>query len=329
MNGVNIRLFQFERDLTWMAFFMDANDQFYARYGGRDASSPEAFLSADSLIGLMERVLELHGSGEVQTSRYEPAAEPRRVPEEIPPMKAMIERRKEHKCIHCHDVKFAELRDLQRNGKFRRELVYTYPSPAAVGLEIDRDRQQLIRAVREESPAARAGFRPADRLLAVDGQRILSAADFSRVLELTEDDGMLPVTVERAGKSVLLRLELSPGWKQVEDPSWRETLHVAGPNGGFWGERLNEADRRSYKLPLDRMAVKVTFIWSDDTRRSGLQVGDIVTAFDRIHENWRINQLHAHLNLRKNYGEVIPVEVSRDGQRRELSLQLPSGPSDD
>jgi len=41
MNGVNIHLFQFERDLTWMAFFMDANDRFYARYGGNVPTAEE------------------------------------------------------------------------------------------------------------------------------------------------------------------------------------------------------------------------------------------------------------------------------------------------
>src|SRR5262245_1042257 len=104
MNGVNLNLFQFEYDLTWMAFFMDAHDRFYARYGGReDVGGAESHLNRESLLRVMRQALELHAAGQVQTSRHEPAGKPARTPEDIPTMKAMMARRKES-CIHCHDV---------------------------------------------------------------------------------------------------------------------------------------------------------------------------------------------------------------------------------
>ena len=37
MNGVNLNQFQFEYDLTWMAFLQDAEGRTYTRYGGREA----------------------------------------------------------------------------------------------------------------------------------------------------------------------------------------------------------------------------------------------------------------------------------------------------
>src|SRR5262245_58222334 len=102
MNGVNIHLFQFERDLTWMAFFMDGQDRFYARYGGREDARAESHLTQESLVRTMKQVLELHRNGAVQKSRYEPGAQPKRTPEEIPPMTSMLAKRKDSKCIHCH-----------------------------------------------------------------------------------------------------------------------------------------------------------------------------------------------------------------------------------
>ena len=35
MNGIDLKLFRFDGDLTWMSFFMNAEDRFYTRYGGR------------------------------------------------------------------------------------------------------------------------------------------------------------------------------------------------------------------------------------------------------------------------------------------------------
>ena len=76
MNGVNLNLFQFDYDLTWMAFFMDADDRFYARYGGREDEHAESNLSQESLARTMRAVLELHREGKIQSSRYEPTGRP-------------------------------------------------------------------------------------------------------------------------------------------------------------------------------------------------------------------------------------------------------------
>jgi predicted metalloprotease with PDZ domain len=326
MNGVNINLFQFEYDLTFMAFFMDSNDRFYARYGGREDFDAEAGLTKDSLVRVMEQVLELHQAGKVQTGRYEPSGKPARTPEDIPSMNAMIAKRQDSKCIHCHDVKVAELKHLQSLGKFSREMVFTYPMPSAVGLEMDSREQNRVRRVASGSIAARAGLRVDDVIVAADGHRVLTQADMSRVLELTPKEASLPLEIHRGGKSVRSTLELAGDWRRGREPAWRESLHVAGPNGGFWGQKLSADERSKYGLAADTMAVKVTFIWGDHTRQAGLKNGDVVVSLDGQHHDWRINQLHAHLNLHRDYGDTVPLVVLRDGKEQALSMKLPGGP---
>src|SRR5262249_716047 len=115
MNGVNINLFQFDYDLTWMAFFMDADDRFYARYGGRGGGG-RAGRGAAGRPGAGGGGAPRGGKDPAERVR---AGRPPRTPEEIPPMRAMIARR-EVSCIHCHDVKVATLRDLQDRGRFDR-----------------------------------------------------------------------------------------------------------------------------------------------------------------------------------------------------------------
>jgi hypothetical protein len=326
MNGVNINLFQFERDLTWMAFFMDAQDRFYARYGGREDAEPESHLTKASLLRVMRQVLELHGAGKVQQSRYEPSREPVRTPEEIPTMKALMQPRKENKCIHCHDVKVAELKHSQQLGRFTRDLLFTYPAPSAVGLHLDRDFQNTVRAIMPESPAQKAGVREGDVLLSADGQRLLTFADFTRVLELTPAEGSLPLEIQRGSETIRTTLKLAGPWRRTEDPSWRESLHVAGPNGGFWGQKLAAEERKKLGLPEGQMAVRVTFIWGDHTRKAGLKTNDVVVKFDGGTKDMTISQIHAHLNLNRNYGEIVPLTVRRDGKEHVLSLALPKAP---
>jgi hypothetical protein len=326
MNGVNIQLFQFERDLTWMAFFMDGFDLFYARYGGREDSGAESHLTRDGLLRTMKQVLELHRKGNVQTSRYEPPPNPPRTPEDIPGMREMMASRKENKCIHCHDVKVAELRHLQQTGSFTRDMVFTYPAPSSVGIQLDADIQNKVRAVTPESPAHRAGIRADDVVLSAAGERILTFADLARVLEMTPTKSALPIEVQRAGQIIKPTLELSGMWRRSQDPSWRESLHVAGPNGGFWGQQLSEADRQKLGVPVNQMGLLVTFIWGDHPRQAGIKTNDVIVKFDGLTHDATIAQLHAHLNLNRNYGDAIPMTVRRDGKDHEVLLKLPLEP---
>src|SRR5262245_2732825 len=176
MNGVNINLFQFDYDLTWMAFFMDAENHFYARYGGREDGSAESHLTKASLLKVMAEVLKLHEQGQVLSDGSEPAAEPVRTPEDIAPLARELKRNPGGECIHCHQVKGGELQRLREEGKFSRGLVFTYPMPRVVGIEVDPDDQCAVRAVRAASPAAAAGVLPGDRLRTAAGRRLLTAA---------------------------------------------------------------------------------------------------------------------------------------------------------
>jgi C-terminal processing protease CtpA/Prc len=303
---------------------MDAHDRFYARYGGREDAEAESHISKESLLRTMQEVLALHRAGDVQKSRYEPGREPVHTPEDIPTMRALLAPRKENKCIHCHDVKVAELKHLQQTGRFTRELVFTYPAPSAIGIELDRDLQNKVRAVTPRSFAEQAGVREGDMLVSTDGQRILTFADFTRVLELTPPESTLPLELRRGNQSITATLKLSGKWRRTQDPSWRESLHVAGPNAGFWGHKLDEEEREKLGLPAGRMAVLVTFIWGDHTRKAGIRKDDIVVKFDGLTRDLTIPQVHAHLNLNRNYGDSVPLTVRRGGQEHELMLVLPN-----
>jgi predicted metalloprotease with PDZ domain len=327
MNGVNLGLFQFEYDLTWMAFFMDAHDRFYARYGGREDGDPEAYLTKNSLVRVMQEVLKRHRAGDVQTGRYEPDGRSRRTPEEIPPMSAMIGRRKE-KCIHCHDVKVAELRDRQQRNTFTRDLIFTYPPPTAVGIQVDRDEQNRVASVQPNSPAASAGLKTGDRLVSADRENILTVGDFARVLELMPPGASLPIVAERDGKPLTARLKLSGDWKRTPDPSWRASVHVAGPNAGFWAVELNDEQKRAEGLSADKLALRVTFLFPkpDIAARAGLRLKDLVIAVDGKRDRMTIRQLHAYCQLNHRFGDSIPIVMRRDGKEVALTLQLANAP---
>ena len=44
ISGADLNLFDFDYDLTWAAFFLNANEKIYGRFGGRDAGPADAHL---------------------------------------------------------------------------------------------------------------------------------------------------------------------------------------------------------------------------------------------------------------------------------------------
>lgn len=323
MNGVNLNLFQFEYELTWMSFFQNEEGRTYTRYGGREDHDAESHLNKASLLGVMKQVLELHREGKVQpANRFEPVSESVSTPEDIPPMKAMLSKRKES-CIHCHDVPGARLRHLDDLGQLNKNLIYTYPAPSRLGIHLDPVVQTKVKAVDPNSPASAAGLRSGDTIRTVSKQRVLTLGDFSRVLELAPESGALPIEVARSGESVHCEIKLSGDWRISDDPSWRQSTGYLGPSSGFWGRKASDDEKQKIGVDQASLAIKINFIWGQWTRDAGIKHGDVVTSIDGQQADMTIRQLQAYLHLNRDWGDTINLEVSRGGKTRELTMAFP------
>ena len=58
--GADLSRFEFDYDLTWFGFFLNADETIYGRYGGRDAKSAERRISLTGLRYAMDKALETH-----------------------------------------------------------------------------------------------------------------------------------------------------------------------------------------------------------------------------------------------------------------------------
>jgi PDZ domain len=329
MNGANIGLFQFDGDLTWMAFFMDARDHFYARYGGREDASAESHLNRESLVYTMRTVLDWHAAGKVQPGQMEPQPLSKRMPEDDAVLAARISARKAgNRCIHCHDVKQAEMEALRKAGTFTKDRVFSYPMPGVLGLDVDRTEQNKIARVRSGSFGALAGLQSGDRLRQVDGQRILTAADLARVLQLTPDEARLQVQVERDGRIMELPLTLTGHWRQTANPSWRSSSYVAGPNAGIWGEQLDAKKQEQLGIAADSMAFRVTFLFAghESPIKAGLKLQDVIIDFDGLRRPLTARELNNHCQMHHDFGDKVPLIVRREGKDMKLTLELPVKP---
>ncbi len=329
MNGVNLNQFQFEYDLTWMAFFQSPAGRTYLRYGGREDHDAETHLTKASLLRSMRQTLALHAKGAVQpANRYEPIATSVRTPEDIPPMRAMMKNRKVS-CIHCHDVKVAQLRHARDQGLLRKDMVFTYPSPSNLGIQLDSDEQTLVKSVEDNSPAAVAGIRNGDVVLKVNRQRVLTFADFARVLELAPRTGtVVELAIARNGRPLadIKKIRLAADWRNTRDPSWRASGGVVGPNAGLWGVPENAAQRRKAGLGPEDLAIKVTFIHKPWSRSAGIRLKDVIVSIDGQTQHMTTRQLQSYLHQNTNWGDTIELVILRNGKRQTINMTFPNKP---
>ncbi|MGH7172947.1 MAG: PDZ domain-containing protein, partial [Gemmataceae bacterium] len=205
MRGVDLDLFDFDYDLTWMGFFLNADGIVYGRYGGRDAASADSRVSLAGLRYALKAALARHRRRDWKSVL--PKAKPPRTVEQYSATRRMPERA----CIHCHQVYDLRRESMQAAGKWRLDELWVYPLPENIGLTLDIDRGDRVARVAVDSLAARAGIQGGDRLLTLNDRTIASFADFQYALHRAPARGTLTIAWQHDKETHKRELTLSEG----------------------------------------------------------------------------------------------------------------------
>ena len=335
MKDVNLAQFQFDYDLTWAGFFMNADGAIYGRYGTRSVAGPMAHNSMASLKNAMKGALELHRNYPANKASLEGkrGTEPRwKTALEIPAIRKRFRGRLTEptgpkNCIHCHNIYDGWHETAYGQGTFDRDSLWVYPLPDNVGMQINVDAGVLVEKVIEGSFAEKAGVKAGDVVRTMNGQQMLSQADMQWVLHNLPKAGRLRIEVERQegtklASPVLLSktLSLSGDWKK-SDISWRGSMWSLRPKLAVWAPQLSAEEKEQLGLGPNTLALKVKWIPNEGARRAGLKNGDIIVEAD----GKTSAMTHARLNLwiKLNYhpGDKLPIKVLRGD--RKISLMIP------
>jgi hypothetical protein len=334
--------FQFDFDLSFAVFFLDADLTIYGRFGTRSDRPEEEDISLQGLRKAMAEALRMHRNA----SAIKPSLADKQVkasqfvtPRDYPSLLGRYEAGLDYEgkvvqsCIHCHQIRDAERRIYRSHGeRFPDEVLFPYPDPEVVGLKLDPKEMAKIERVSSGSSAERDGVRTGDEIVSLDGQPLLSIADIQWVLHNAPASAKLSAAVRRDGKMIGLTMTLRKGWRRG-NISWRPTtwqLRQLGL-GGMKLEDLKDEDRRQAKRPADRMALKIAYLGEHGehaiAKRAGLERGDIIVSFDGKGHRMTESELLEYSLRQKCPGEIIVVTVIRDGRLKSLSFALPDGRS--
>jgi membrane-associated protease RseP (regulator of RpoE activity) len=315
MRRVDLDVFDFDYDLTWMAFFVSAEEKVYGRYGGRTAESPDSRVSLAGLRRAMEAALAAHrrdGPGQLRLRVGEPNTVDRL---------AAAKRLPEKACIHCHQVYDFRREELQKAGRWRTEEVWVYPQPENVGLTADVEDGRLIRKVADGSAAARLGLRPGDRVMRIGEVPTVSFADVQYGLHRAPASGEVAVAWLRDGREQTGRLFLGEGWRKT-DISWRWSLRGLDPSPWVHGDDLTAAERKALNLGDKRLALRQGPYVSDPATRAGIRQNDVIIGVDGKELEMTGRQFGAFIRLNYKVGDRVTYNLLRDGKRLDATVTL-------
>ena len=246
---LNSAIFKFEGfqdlDLSWWGYFLSPQGQIYGIFGGKDHISDSTRISIDALKNTMTRVLNYHYQPDRKKWQIDgpvPAKDKGKSPKEYP----AYDKWKNHNpwvakqaCIHCHQVNDILRIDKIDLGKFdKKKDLDMWPLPENSGILLDRDHGLKITDFITDRPIEH-DLKKGDQLIAAGDRLLFSQADYRGVLHRFDNQGKLPVWVNRDGEVIKTTLSLKENWKQplkIEHLYWRKSVYdgpiSAGP--GFF-----------------------------------------------------------------------------------------------
>lgn len=334
MKGVDLSQFQFDYDLNWAAMFLNADGTVYARYGTQSEEGADAYNSVESLLATMKRVLDLHEdypANRVQLVGKRGEKRPYRTALEMPglPNRERFRQQTElNNCIHCHNIHDAEMLGAYDAGTYSLDLLWRYPYPQNIGVEVDRDHGRRIERVAKGSAWEAAGVQQGDEVHAVEGQVITSIADIQWALHnLDAERRQVQVVVHREGKPIGVTVPLREGWRKT-DISWRGSLWSTPPRLRIWLPEPDENEARRHGLPDGTPAVVARWINTGEeggrvAAQAGLQTGDLIIEVDgKPVPRGGGAAFSTFVKLNYRPGQELPLTVLRDGKRVKINVPL-------
>jgi hypothetical protein len=316
MDNTDVGLFDRDWNNAVYFFALNAEEQIYMRYGGRDAASPDTYLDLNSLEVALSQGLAQHQrylSGEL---KMEPRPAPF-FPREIPLLVQRTFARRQ--CVECHLI--GDFQNIQReqDGTLDKPThLYRSPDIKTIGIYLDVPKGLVVKEA--QAAALAAGMKPGDRITSWNGAPVLTFGDVQyRYDKVDRRAKSVAVSVDRDGAPVDLTITLPERWWWT-DLRFRQSS--VDPRMDFEDRPLTEAERRKLGLKPDGFASQVKHVseLAKALKTHELRVGDVIVAVDGVDRDDLANTAELYIKLRKKAGESAMLDVLREGQRIQMQL---------
>lgn len=317
LDDVDLGLFDYDRNNTLYYFIMNADEQIYMRYGGRDPAGPDTYLNLSSIELALAKGLELHK--QYQAGRLAKTERPKPVfAREFP---LLVERTfAKNNCVECHLVGDFQNQHRELDGKLDKPVhLYRSPDIKNIGIVLDVPKGLVVKEAKGAVEAA--GMKPGDRIAAVNGIAVWTFGDLQHWFDKTPRDAtQAKFTVDRAGQSVDLAVKLPERW-WVQDVRWRQSS--VDPRVYFDSRPLTAGEKTKHGFDPAGFASEVTHVdmFADIVKSHSLKAGDIIFAVDGVQRDRWANTAELFIKLNKKSGSDVTLDVLRGSERIKMPLK--------
>lgn len=131
-----------------------------------------------------------------------------------------------------------------------------------------------VRYILEDSPAAAAGLRARDRILAIDGNAVSSSADLLERLRSIDPGAWIEFNVERGGEEMSLDVRLG------ERPESTRGIRVRRGWAGLYAIDLPDSLREHFGAEAGAGVMVSDVKVAGPAEAAGMRVGDLLVALD-------------------------------------------------
>ena len=226
--------------------------------------------------------------------------------------------------------------ELQQNGSVRRGWLGVAIQPVtpevAESLGLKKPEGALIATVSEGSPAAKAGLRQGDVVLAFEGTQVTTPRDLSRTVADAEVESKRTLTVWRDNDQIELNISIGEMPRQLASDEDRPTNsakpHRDGVELSGLGLTLAPIDsgmRSRYGLSKDASgAVVASVADGGGAAEKGLQAGDVITRVNQDRVKAPADVVRAVKKAKEEHRKSILLLVERQGDQRFVAVDLAS-----
>ncbi len=316
MTGIDIGLFDYDRHNALYYFIMNADEHIYMRYGGRDATSPDAYLDLDSLEVALKLGLEQHEL--YQQGKLEKQERPAPFfPRDIPLLRKDVHLRR--RCVECHLIADFRTQELELAGKLDKlEDMFVFPDIKTIGIHLDIP-EGLV--VKEATGAAKqAGMEPNDLIVGIDGTPVLTFGDLQYFYDkVPRHARQVQISVERNGRRKGLTVGLPKEWW------WTDLYHrylSIDPQLYFSSRPLSGEEKREHKLDAAGFACEVAVVYDYRWARAVnvLLPGDIIYSVDGVEVDGLTQSCETYIKLNTTAGTYFTAKLLRNGGERKIQI---------
>lgn len=337
-NALDLSKFQLDFDLSFTTMIFNGDGTLYGRYGSWTHQKNPREETTDGFRQALEAALEIHknypaNKASLLGKQGEPIAY--KTPVDMPTLNGKYHRKLDwegkvvQSCVHCHMIGEALRADYRgKNERIPSKLIYPFPAPETVGLELSIDSAAHVKAVIAGSAADKAGFKVGDDIVSLDGEPLISMADFSWVLHQSPDAADLNAVVRRAGGERALTLRLADGWRYHSDISTRVGTWSmrAMALGGLQLVDLTDEERDQRGLKHDQLALFAKHVGEYGVhaaaKNAGFKKEDVIVKIAGSGAHETESELIGRLLRDYKPGDKVDATVLRDGSKVHLKLPM-------